>query len=387
MHHDPDLQRQAGETTAENKLLALLKRWRWFGAFVVLPSLLGTVYFGFVAADIYVSVSSFVIKAPDKQSASSVSIGSILQGTGLGSGQEQSSEIIGYLHSRDALADLSQKVDVREAFSSAEADVFSGFPRLWATGSFEDLYAFYLGKVSAMPDPASGLTQLKVEAFTPQEAQAINLGLLELSEDLVNQLNERVNAQAIADAEERVDEAQKRVRDARISLSGYRNTARILDPQQEGMGVMAASNELISQETALRAQLSQLQRMAPNHPSIPAIRERIAATRQQIDSQTSRAVGTSDGLASRLSEYENLLVEQEFATQLLTVANSSFEQARVEAEQQQYYLERVVEPNLPDAPILPNRLKSILAVIFASLCVYLVGWMLAVGIREHAPES
>ncbi len=387
MHHDPDLQRQAGETATENKLRALLKRWRWFGAFVVLPSLLGTVYFGFVAADIYVSVSSFVIKAPDKQSASSVSIGSILQGTGLGSGQEQSSEIIGYLHSRDALADLSQKVEVREAFSSAEADVFSGFPRLWATGSFEDLYAFYLGKVSAMPDPASGLTQLKVEAFTPQEAQAINLGLLELSEDLVNQLNERVNAQAIADAEERVDEAQKRVRDARISLSGYRNTARILDPQQEGMGVMAASNELISQETALRAQLSQLQRTAPNHPSIPAIRERIAATRQQIDSQTSRAVGTSDGLASRLSEYENLLVEQEFATQLLTVANSSFEQARVEAEQQQYYLERVVEPNLPDAPILPNRLKSILAVIFASLCVYLVGWMLAVGIREHAPES
>ena len=111
------------------------------------------------------------------------------------------------------------------------------------------------------------------------------------------------------------------------------------------------------------------------------------ATRQQIDTQTSRAVGTGDGLASRLSEYENLLVEQEFATQLLTVANSSLEQARVEAEQQQYYLERVVEPNLPDAPILPNRLKSILAVIFASLCVYLVGWMLAVGIREHAPES
>ena len=97
MHHDPDLQRQAGETATENKLRALLKRWRWFGAFVVLPSLLGTVYFGFVAADIYVSVSSFVIKAPDKQSASSVSIGSILQGTGLGSGQEQSSEIIGYL--------------------------------------------------------------------------------------------------------------------------------------------------------------------------------------------------------------------------------------------------------------------------------------------------
>ena len=387
MHHDPDLQRQAGETTAENKLLALLKRWRWFGAFVILPSLLGTLYFGFIAADVYVSVSSFVIKAPNKQAASSTSIGSILQRTGLGGGQEQSNEIIGYLHSRDALADLSESIDVRAAFSSAKADPFSSFPQPWQTGSFEDLYTFYLSRVSAMPDPAGGLTQLKVEAFSPQDAQVINLGLLKLSENLVNQLNLRVNAQAIAEAEERVAEAQKRVRDARIRLGAYRNSTRILDPQQEGMGVMEMSNELIAQETALQAQLSQLQRLAPNHPSIPALRERIAATRQQVYSQTSRAVGTSDGLASRLSEYENLMVEQEFATQLLTVANSSLEQARVEAEQQQYYLERVVEPNLPDAPILPNRVMSILAVIFASLCIYLVGWMLSVGIREHASDS
>ena len=129
MHHDPDLQRQAGETTTQNKLLALLKRWRWFGAFVILPSLLGTLYFGFIAADVYVSVSSFVIKAPNKQAASSTSIGSILQRIGLGGGQEQSNEIIGYLHSRDALADLSESIDVRAAFSSAKADPFSSFPQ------------------------------------------------------------------------------------------------------------------------------------------------------------------------------------------------------------------------------------------------------------------
>lgn len=364
----------------------MLKRWRWFGIFVILPSLIGILYFGFIAANVYVSVSSFVIKAPDKQSSGSISIGSILQGNGLGSAQEQSSEIIGYLQSRDALADLSKRMDVQAAFSSDDADPLSRFPRPWQEGSFEDLYIFYGSKVSAMPDPASGLTQLKVEAFSPQSAQAINLGLLDLSEALVNKLNERVNEQSIAEAEDRVEEAQQRVREARIRLSAYRNSAKILDPQQEGMGILAVSNELITQEAALRAQLSQLQRMAPNHPSIPALREQITAVRQQIDSQTSRAVGTTDGLASRVSEYENLLVEQEFATQLLTVANSSLEQARVEAEQQQYYLERVVEPNLPDAPILPNRIKSILAVIFTALCIYLVGWMLSVGIREHAPE-
>ena len=129
-----------------------------------------------------------------------------------------------------------------------------------------------------------------------------------------------------------------------------------------------------------------MQRVAPNHPSIPALRQRIAALSAQIDAQTGRAVGTSNGLASKLGTYENLMVEQEFSTQMLTAASASLEQARAEALKQQYYLERVVEANKPDDALLPSRLKSILAVAFGSLCLYMVGWMLVVGILEHAPE-
>ncbi|MBV7266324.1 capsule biosynthesis protein [Erythrobacter ani] len=387
MHHDPELQRQAEATVKENRFLAMLRRWRWFSAFVLLPSLFGILYFGFIAADIYVSESRFVIKGPDQKQSGGGAIGAILQGGGFGGGQDQASEIIGFIQSRDALSGLTENIDVRGAFASQEADFFSRFPLIHQTGSFEDLFTYYGSMVSALPDPQTGLTQLSVKAFTPEEAQSINLGLLRLSEELVNRLNQRVNSQAIDEAEARVAEAQVRVRDARIRLGAYRNTAEILDPQQQGLGVLAVSDGLITQEAALRAQLTQIRRIAGDHPSIPALEERIAAVSQQIASQTARAVGTPDGLASRLTEYENLIVEQEFATQLLTVANAALEQARVEAERQQYYIERVVEPNLPDAAILPARLKNILAVIFASLCLYLVGWMLAVGIREHAPEE
>ena len=387
MHHDPELQRHVHETGNEKKAITLLKRWRWFGLFVILPSLLATIYYGFIAADVYVSESRFVIKAPDQKASGGGSIGAILSGSGFGSGREQASEIIGYLRSRDALSDLSKQVDVRSAYTSPEADFLSRFPLIHQGGSFEDLYSFYTSMTTVSSDAETGLTVLSVKAFTPEEARSLNLGLLDLSEGLVNSLNQRVNSTAIEEAEERVLEAQQRVRDARIKLGAYRNSSEILDPQQQGMGVLAASNELIAQESALRAQLSQIRRTAPNHPSIPALEQRIAGVAQQVTAQTGRAVGTPDGLASRLSEYENLATEQEFATQLLNAANSSLERARVEAQQQQYYLERVVEPNLPDDAILPNRVKSILAVVFATLCLYLVGWMLSVGIREHAPED
>lgn len=387
MHHDTELQHRAEATSEGRKTAPRLKRWRWFGLFVILPSLLATLYYGVIAADIYVSESRFVIKAPDRQQSSGSGLGSLLQSTGLGSREAQASEILGYLKSRDALSDLSERVDVREAFGSSEADPLSRFPLIYQSDSFEDLYEYYGSMVSAMPDAETGLTVLRVEAFTPADAQALNLGLLDLSEELVNRLNQRVNAQAIEEAEDRVSTAQARVREARIALGAYRNASEILDPQQQGLGVLAVSNELIAQEAALRAQLSEIRRSAPDHPSIPALRERISAVAAQAAAQTGRAVGTPDGLASRMTEYENLLVEQEFATQTLTAANAALEQARVEALQQQYYLERVVEPNRPDDAILPTRLKNILAVAFVALCLYLVGWMLVVGVLEHAPED
>jgi len=387
MQHDPELQRQAEQAKTLGKFVSFLKRWRWLAACVVLPSAMAVAYYGLIAADIYVSESRFVIKAPERNVSAPSTIGSLLQSTGLGSGAEQSSEIIGYLRSRDALSDLSKKTDVRAAFASNEADILSRFPTILQNDTFEDLYEYYGSMVGVQTDTSTGLSVLNVSAYTAEEAQVLNAGLLDLGEELVNRLNNRVNEQAISEAQVRVTEAEERVRSARIQLGAYRNTSRILDPQQQGIGVLEVSNTLIAKESALRAQLSEINRNAPNHPSIPALEDRISGIAQQVARQTGRAVGTPDGLAAKITEYEHLLVEQQFAEQALAAANTALEQARVEAKQQQYYLERVVEPNRPDDAILPARTRGMLAVFFASLCLYLVGWMLSVGIREHAPDD
>jgi len=387
MEHDIELQRQAEATRKRDRLVSFVRRHRWFALFVLLPSLLATLYYGFIAADIYVSESRFVIKAPDRKQSSGSALQGLLQSTGLGSGAEQANEITGYLRSRDALSDLSKLMDVRGAFASPEADFLSRFPLPYQSGSFEDLYEYYGKMVTTEPDPETGLTVLRVSAYTAEEAQALNTGLLDQSEELVNRLNLRVNSQAIEEAMARVEDAQERVRDARIQLGAYRNSSELLDPEQQGISVLSVSNALITQEAALRAQLAEIRQNAPNHPSIPALKDRIDGLAQQVAEQTGRAVGTPDGIAAKITQYENLLVEQEFAEQTLAAANAALEQARVEAQQQQYYLERVVEPNQPDDAIKPARLRSILAVLFGSLCLYLVGWMLSVGIREHASED
>jgi capsular polysaccharide transport system permease protein len=228
---------------------------------------------------------------------------------------------------------------------------------------------------------------LTVNAFSAQDAHDLNANLLDLSEQFVNRLNDRAQHRAIAEAERRVAVAEDRLRNARLALRSYRNSAELLDPAKQATGVLEVSNQLVSQQAALRAQLQLMQHVAPQNPAIPALRQRIAALGAQIDMQNGRAVGTKSGIASKLSDYENLSVEQDFATQMLSAADTSLEQARNEALRQQFYLERVVEPNTPDMPTLPKRLQAILVVAATVLCAYFIGWMLVVGIIEHAPDE
>jgi len=130
-----------------------------------------------------------------------------------------------------------------------------------------------------------------------------------------------------------------------------------------------------------------MQGVAPGNPSIPALRNRINAITAQIASQDSRVVGTGSGIASKMGGYENLLVEQEFATESMNAANAALVQARSEAQRQQFYLERVVDPNVPDRPLLPRRLIDILIVFAAAISLYFIAWMFIVGVLEHAPEE
>lgn len=364
-----------------------LVKHRWLSLFVGLPTILAAIYYGFIASPIYVSQSSFVIKSPSQKAAPTFSLANLVQTSGLSSGQEQTKEVIQYIRSRNALKDLMRQTDVRAKYSDRGADFLSRFPGPVSKDSFEDFYRYYLTMVGADTDPDSGLAVLEIRAFTPEDAVDVNSRLLNLSEQLVNRLNERAESRGIAEAERRVIQAEDRLRNARVSLSAYRNSQDLIDPTKQAAGVLEISNKLVSEQAALQAQLDLTLRVAPRNPSIPALRNRIAAVGREIAAQNGRAVGTPTGIASKLGAYEKLQVEQEFATQMLTAASASLETARTDAQKQQFYLERVVEPDKPDDSALPHRLKRILIVFGVSLCLYFIGWMLVVGVLEHAPEN
>ena len=360
----------------------------WFVVGVILPVLLSSIYFFGIASDQYVSESRFVIKAPNQRSAQTTSFANLIQSTGLSSGQEQSNQVIDFIRSRSALQTLEKKLKVKQAYSRSGIDFLSRFPRFWEDDAFEDLFDYYRDKITISRDSYTGLVVLRTVAFSPKEAAAINELLLQQSEMLVNQLNENARNKAISEAESRVVEAQTRVNAALEAVSDYRSQARLVEPLKEATGVVEIANRLIVERAALEAQLSTVRQVTPDHPSIPVLREQIASLTREIERQNARLVGGGTNTISRkLPDYEALVLEQELASQLLVLSQTSLEQARTEALKQQFYLERVVEPNVPDLPEYPKGLKTVLTILGFTLCLYFIIWMFVVGILEHAPED
>lgn len=368
-------------------LQGYLRRYRWLALVVGLPTLLASIYYGLIASDQYLSQSRFIVKSPGQHSGQVSTLASLIQTTGLSAGQEETNAIMDYIRSRNALSDLAKCTNIRAVYGQAGADWFSRYPAPMRSDNFENLFKFYGTKVSVHTDHETGLAVLDVRAFTPQDTLKLNTCLLSQSERLVNRLNQRAEQHAIAEAARRVSEAQNRVSAARRALGRFRNGQSLIDPEKQATGIFEIVTRLTEQRTQLQAQYDLMRSTAPGNPGMVSLRNRIAAVNAQIDQQTARVVGRDTAIASKVGGYEGLLQEQQFAAQVLTLANASAEQAQSEAEKQQFYLERVVEPTMPDKALYPERLWSVMTVFGASLCLYFIGWMLIVGILEHSPED
>jgi len=77
------------------------------------------------------------------------------------------------------------------------------------------------------------------------------------------------------------------------------------------------------------------------------------------------------------------MLDQTFAEKKLAAAISALEQARVQAQKQQLFIETVVTPNLPDDALEPKRGRGVLATLVVGLMLWGVLSVVIGGIKEH----
>lgn len=354
---------------------------RLFLLTVVAPTALAILYFGLFASDVYVSESQFVVRSPDKPAASG--LGVLLKSAGFSNAGDEIFAAHEYVRSRDALKDLNRNDAVVHAYGNSAVSIFDRFNPLGFDGSFEDLYDYYRGKVRIDYATTSSITTLTVRAFTARDAQLFNRQLLERSEELVNRLNNRGRTDLVRFATQEVVEAKIAAREAALSLARFRNASGILDPEKQATLQLQMVSKLQDELIGARTQLQQLRAMAPENPQIPILETRIASLSREIDEQLGLVAGNRRSLSASAAQYQRLELEREFADRRLAAAMNSLEEARNESRRKQAYVERIVQPSLPDEAKEPRRLRGIFATFVLGLVAWAIASMLLAGIREH----
>jgi capsular polysaccharide transport system permease protein len=349
---------------------------------VVLPVTIAVLYFGFLASDVYISESRFVVRSPEKPAASG--LGVILKTAGFANAGDEVYAAQSYATSRDALRAINRGGAFKKAYSRPEVSPFDRFNGSGLFGSFEHLYQYFQGKVTLTNDTTTSITTLTVRAFTPEDAQRFNKELLDLSEATVNRLNERGRNDLVRYAEREVIDAKERASRTSVALAAYRNRAGVVDPEKQAEVQMQMVSKLQDNLIAAKTELAQLQRYTPENPQIPVVQTQIGTIQRQMDQELGKVAGNKRSLAASAVQYQRLILESDFATKQLGAALASLQEAQSEAQRKQAYVERIVEPNLPDAPLEPRRLRGILATLALSLLAYGVARMIVAGVREHA---
>lgn len=358
---------------------------RRVGMILFLPTLLSAIYFFFIASDRYESEAKFVVRSAQR----SDSLGglSFLAQLGLQRSQDDSFIVQDFMTSRDALRELQERLPLRTVFKTDSLDIIAGYPSLLYGPREERFYKYFQTMVSVIHTDKTGISTLKVQAFSAENAKEIADTLLQLGEGLINRLNERLLRDAVGRAEVEVTEAQNRVIAAQAALTTFRNRELLIDPTRNAVALADLIAKLSAELASTRAQIAEVKMALSTGPQLPILERKAIALDEQIASERTRVARSSDGLADRIATYERLMLEREFSNKMLGTNEADLVRAKAESAKQLLYLERVVEPNLADYSTQPRRWRSVLTVFVANLLLMLIAWLVFVGIREHGARS
>jgi capsular polysaccharide transport system permease protein len=225
---------------------------------------------------------------------------------------------------------------------------------------------------------------LTVQAFKPEDARKIAGSLLDLAERLVNSLNERAHADALRSAEMEVQLAEKRVIDAQLKLTEFRNASVLVDPSKSSNSTLETITNLSNELALSEAQLREMMKVAPSAPAQSVLSAKIAALRERILIERGKLAGETDSLAGKVSTYERLTLVRDLADKSLAASSASLESVRAEARRQQIYIERLSVPHAADEATEPRRVRSVIMVFLVGVMLNIVAWILSVGAKEHA---
>lgn len=353
-----------------------------FLIFVVLPSAVVFAYLALFASAQYEAQSQFVLRGDVSRPGSS--------GVGGASGAlaalnltQEGTILVKFLPSRAFIERLRGKVDLLAVFGRDDIDSLS---RLGSLDDLDAVASYWAGQTSVAVDPLSGAVLLKVRAFTPEEALALNELAMQESELMLNGLLDSSRRDALRIAEQDRERAAEALEAIRREVETFRRDAGLLDPKSAGEQTIDLIFELRGQRAALSAQLqTALATLSPNAPQVRALRSSLAALDEQIaalEAEMTKSTGAQN-LPTLISAYDALELKRSFAERSFARSELTLLRTQAEIDRWHLYLTVFTPPTLATETIAPTPFGTTLEVFLIALVIWSILALLAAGTMDH----
>ncbi|WP_323804047.1 capsule biosynthesis protein [Sulfitobacter litoralis] len=348
-------------------------------------SLLASWYLWERAADRYTSVSGFSVHTEDMSSAIEL-LGGVANLSG--SGAEYEEMLYQFIKSQELVSRIDKTLNLRHLWStySTEMDPIFGYH---SPGTIEDLTKYWGRMVSVYSDSSSGLISLKVQAFTPEDAQAIATEIVQESSNLIHELSAIAREDSTKHAEESLRLAAQRLKLTRRALSDFRINNQIVSPDSPLQIQTGLLSSLEAEMTETLISLDMLNQTTNNtDPRVrhaerrrQVIADRISQEREKLN--YGQSAQRPAGFAKLFGQFESLKVDLEFSEQAYLAARASYDAAVAEARRKSKYLAAHIPPTLSETAALPNRPFLLGMTFITSFTLWTIVMMIVYSLRDR----
>lgn len=355
-----------------------------FAIVVLLPIVASAIYLWGVASDQYNSTVGFSVRREETTPAVEI-LGGL---TSLSGSSSSDSDILyEYIQSQEMVGTVDKRLDLRAIWSKPSFDPVYALP---ADVTIEELVDYWHRMVKIYYDGSTGLIEMRVLAFDPDDAQKIAQAILDEASRMINELSAIARADATRYASDDLEQAIERLKTARQAMTEFRSRTQIVDPATDMQGQMGLLNTLQGQLAQAMIDLDLLRdttregdpRIAQVQRRIDVINARIADERKKFGVGTGNAEG--EDYATLFAEYERLTVDRQFAEQAYTAALGTYDSARAEAQRQSRYLAAYVRPTLAEQSLYPQRWITLSLIAVFAFLTWALATLIYYSVRDRA---
>nr|WP_236843775.1 capsule biosynthesis protein [Campylobacter lanienae] len=339
-------------------------------------------YYTFIAADRYVSNVSLSVKSTD--GGSPISLSGIESLVGVASSSTEDIKLLQeYIKSFDMLQKLDEKINLRSLYEKQKLDLFF---RIYSSTSKESYLKYYRDRIHILFDDTTGLLNVAVEGFSPEDARNISAAILEECERFINEISHNIAREQLRFAQGELESAKQKYKDAKNELLAFQNEYGVFDPQSlaktKAGFITEIELQISKKETELNTMRSYLN---DNAPEIVALKAELRAHKEQLEKERRKVASNAsqDKLNDVVAQFEALYLNLSFAEDVYKTAITAVETTRIEIGRKAKQVVVIQSPYVPDSAAYPNKMYNIITIFVILTLIFGVVRLVRAIIDEH----